>query len=71
VWAQGAWQTIFDTEGKPLEEPKWELHAFDVSPHKGPELRVRFCHFVAEPGPLVAGWSVDDVYIGAPGCEPW
>lgn len=71
VFTGNSWQPIFDTMGQSFDEPDWELHTLDISMYKGFGLGVRFCHHVPEPGlPIVSGWSVDDVYVGAPGCEP-
>lgn len=71
VFDGNSWQPIFDTKGEPFDEPEWTYHALDVSPYKSFALQVRFCHHVPFPGlPIASGWSVDDVYVGAPGCEP-
>ncbi|WAS94289.1 hypothetical protein [Nannocystis punicea] len=71
VWSGKAWTVVFETLNEPFEEPEWAPHMIDITPLLNPELRVRFCHHHPEPGlPPAAGWSVDDVYIGPPECQP-
>ncbi|MDC0670052.1 hypothetical protein [Nannocystis radixulma] len=69
VWEGKTWETVFPLEDEPLDEPEWTQHFIDITPHANSMLMVRFCHLQPEPGPFpVAGWSVDDVYVGPPEC---
>lgn len=69
VWSQMKWTKVFDTGGAALSEGAWTWHTIDLTPHKGPDLRIRFCHHQpGDPTPVVAGWSVDDVVL-APSCK--
>ncbi len=49
-------------------EGDWTEHTLDLTPYKGPALRVRFCHTAAGKSDPVGGWSIDDLSIGAPQC---
>jgi hypothetical protein len=53
-----------------VAEPDWTEHTHDLTPFKGPELRVRFCHRSSGPTISIAGWSIDDLVIGPPACAP-
>lgn len=71
VWDGVQWALLYSTKGEPVDEPGWTEHVFDVTPLKNPKLQVRFCHVHPSDGlPPVAGWSVDDVTLGLPGCFP-
>lgn len=71
VWNGKGWNPVFESKNEALDEPEWTPHVFDLTPFLHSALRVRFCHHHPEPGlPPVAGWSVDDVYIGPPECQP-
>ncbi|HEY0133804.1 MAG TPA: hypothetical protein VGB85_06975 [Nannocystis sp.] len=56
---------VFD---KFIAEGDWTEHDLDLTPFKGPALRVRFCHAAADKSQPVGGWSIDDLSIGAPQC---
>lgn len=71
VWNGQQWAPVFTTKGEPIDEPGWTEHLHEITPFKNPKLRVRFCHHHPVEGlPVVAGWSVDDVALGLPGCFP-
>jgi len=71
VWSGKVWETLFDTQGEAFAEEQWTLHTIDLTTYANFMLLVRFCHHQPDPGPLpAAGWSVDDVYIGPPECQP-
>ncbi|PCC71316.1 hypothetical protein SAMN02745121_00856 [Nannocystis exedens] len=71
VWSGKAWNSVFESKNEPFDEPEWTPHLIDITPFLNSALMVRFCHHHPEPGlPPVAGWSVDDVYIGPPECQP-
>lgn len=71
VWDGFQWALLYSSKGEAFDEPGWTEHVIDVTGFKNPELRVRFCHFHPFEGfPPVAGWSVDDVMLGLPGCFP-
>lgn len=50
-------------------EQDWTEHAYELTPYVTPALRVRFCHSSMGPGPMVGGWSLDDISVGPPLCE--
>ncbi|MDC0718320.1 hypothetical protein [Nannocystis bainbridge] len=71
VWTGKEWLAVFESKNEPFEDPEWTPHAIDITPFRNPGLMVRFCHHHPEPGlPPIAGWSVDDVFIGPPDCQP-
>ena len=49
-------------------EGDWTEHNVELTPFKGPAVRVRFCHASSGASDPVGGWSIDDVSIGAPQC---
>lgn len=71
VWTGQQWVTLFDSKGDIIDEPVWTEHVYDLSFFKNKGMKVRFCHHLPVQGlPIVAGWSVDDVMLGAPMCPP-
>jgi hypothetical protein len=71
VWDGQQWALLWSSKGQPVDEPTWTEHLVDVTLFKNPKLQVRFCHHHPVEGlPVVAGWSVDDVALGLPGCFP-
>ena len=61
------WMPLAIIDGFTIESD-WTEHTFDLTPFKGPALRVRFCHAAAGKSEPVGGWSIDDLSIGAPQC---
>lgn len=69
VWDGQQW-VLLDIDGE-VDEPGWTEHVFEVSPFTDKGMRVRFCHHLpAQLQAKVAGWSVDDVKLGASACPP-
>lgn len=66
--APDLWVSVFDSGAAPVDEPDWTFHEAPLPVEPGLEFRVRFCHALEEPAPAVAGWSVDDITVGPPGC---
>jgi hypothetical protein len=70
VWNGNAWVVLFETFGSPgTNDLEWKFFSYDVSSHKNANFQARWCFNVGSGGVFsVAGWSVDDVTIGANAC---
>lgn len=73
VWDQKFWAPVFSSledPPEPSDEAEWTMHSIDLTQFVNNQLKVRFCHQHMPGLPSVSGWSVDDVYIGPPECQP-
>lgn len=71
VFAGQSWIEIEIADALAFEE-SWTEHTVDISEWVNADIRVRFCYETggAVADPAVGGWSVDDVTIGPPVCDP-
>ncbi|MEZ4449258.1 MAG: hypothetical protein R3B09_07240 [Nannocystaceae bacterium] len=71
VWDGVQWNSIWTSPPACYADVEWVKVQIDVSMYKGKGIRLRYCHQVSQPGaPAAGGWSVDDIVVAAPGCDP-
>ena len=71
VWNGASWITVLEGYPQPVtNDIEWKEIDLELTAHKNPAMRVRFCHQRNNGAYFHGGWSVDDVTIGEIACTP-
>jgi cysteine-rich repeat protein len=71
VWNGSGWITLFDVPCcSNIIDTAWMYQEFDITAYQSASTQVRWCFNVTNATSMVetAGWNIDDITIGPPGC---
>jgi hypothetical protein len=63
VYDGSQWANLWTSGASGIKDSSWTRVTYLLTPHKGPNLQIRFGFAAGNAAYVVSGWNIDDVVI--------